>query len=160
MLKTGTANVTVSAITDFSVSALRSLKNENFANAKVTPVPKAISPPLAVPTSTSEISSAETSSSNKLPQVEPQAVTNSTIAVANKNNAEYIQVFASKSAAQAQNLANALATLHQKETQLEKINGIFRVLVGPIKQREELASLLLAIKNNGYPNAFVRRTSE
>ncbi len=70
---------------------------------------------------------------------------------------EFIQVFASKSSIQAEKLANALSSLHQQNTQLEQINGIFRVLVGPIKQGDEITRLLLSIKNNGYPNAFIRQ---
>ncbi|MFT6920151.1 MAG: rare lipoprotein A, partial [Cognaticolwellia sp.] len=71
--------------------------------------------------------------------------------------AQYIQVFASKSHTQATKLAKVLIKQHQINTLLEQINGIFRVLVGPIKRSDELARLLLVIKADGYPKAFIRR---
>ena len=46
---------------------------------------------------------------------------------------------------------------HNSNTQIEEINGIFRVLVGPILTEEELSRLLVVIKDSGYPKAFIRR---
>jgi rare lipoprotein A len=131
MLKTGTANVSVTAITDFSSDGLVNLST----NAKITPLPKK--------------NTAENIISTQVPamKVDKQV----------KVNNEYIQVFASKSQTQAHKLANVLSTLYQQNTQLEQINGIFRVLIGPIKKPGESATLLLNIKSNGYPKAFIRK---
>lgn len=124
MLKTGTANVTISAITDFSANGLMVIQKSKLTTTKKK---------------TNAVVPLEKTDNKRL-----------------STNAEYIQVFASKSHAQAEKIASTLSSLHQKNTQLEQINGIFRVLVGPIKQDNEIAALLLSIKNNGYPKAFIR----
>lgn len=105
MLKTGTANVTITAITDFN------------------PKP---SVPLETSINTLKIG-------------------------------KYIQVFASKNTIQANKLAQTLSQQYKNNTQTEKINGIYRVLIGPIKQQAELIKLLSLIKKNDYPNAFIRQ---
>jgi rare lipoprotein A len=70
---------------------------------------------------------------------------------------QFIQVFASKSKLQASKISQALMQNHNSNTQIEEINGIFRVLVGPILTEQELSRLLAAIKDSGYPKAFIRR---
>lgn len=160
MLKTGTANVTITAITDFSVNALSKLQPKKSQLKKITPLTKAAAIPVAVTTkNTATMLNDNTTAAIEKTVINKNHPTELSIAPVD-NNAGYIQVFASNSESQANKLANVIAALHQQNTQLEKINGIYRVLVGPIKQREELASLLLAIKDNGYPKAFVRKTSQ
>ena len=133
MLKTGTANVTITAINVDDLAKIeqhdRHLSDINLA---------------------AESSQALTAQ-NVVSQIPP------TSQLTFLDKAQYIQVFASKSNAQATKLANALSKQHQRTTQLEQKNGIFRVLVGPIEHGDELASLLIAIKDNGYPNAFIRQ---
>ena len=71
--------------------------------------------------------------------------------------AEYIQVFASSNQVQATKLATVLSKQYKQKTQLEEINGIFRVLVGPIERSDDITKQLLTIKSDGYPNAFIRQ---
>ena len=145
MLKTGTANVTITAITDFTLNGLAKLQARNQRptdNAKtITPLPKTT---LSVVT--------ETIATRK---IELETVTPSPLKVT--PTAQYIQVFASRSHTQATKLAKGLIKQHQINTLLEQINGIFRVLIGPIERSDELSRLLLAIKADGYPKAFIRQ---
>lgn len=141
MLKTGTANVTITAVTDFTIDGLAQLQEgtpriaEN--TAKITPLVKTAAPKTL-------------STQKKIAKVATSSPLKSIV------KSQYIQVFASKSNAQATKLAQALATQHKKNTQLEQKNGIYRVLVGPIERGDELSRLLLALKENGHPKAFVR----
>jgi rare lipoprotein A len=143
MLKTGTAHVTITAITDFTLNGLTQLQTSNQRPADsattVTPLPKTT---LSVATKTIAARKIE------LVTATPLKVT---------ATAQYIQVFASKSNTQASKLAKAFTKQHQINTLLEQINGIFRVLVGPIERSDELARLLLVIKADGYPKAFIRQ---
>jgi rare lipoprotein A len=159
MLKTGTTNVTITAITDFSTQAVATRKSEKAMPAKVI-IPAAVS---TIPTQESSLAQTANTTATE------QQKTNATIATTphqitvpkkSKNtnlSGKYIQVFASKSQDKANKVANTLADLHQQNPQLEQTNGIFRVLIGPIKQQGTITTLLLSIKNNGYQNAFVRQ---
>jgi rare lipoprotein A len=144
MLKTGTADVTITAITDFTLNGLAKLQASNQRapdSATITPLPKTT---LSVATKTIAARKIELETAIPSPlKVIPTA--------------QYIQVFASSSHNQATKLAKVLIKQHQINTLLEKINGIFRVLVGPIERSDELSRLLLAIKADGYPKAFIRQ---
>ena len=150
MLKTGTANVTISAITDFSAKTLAQLKtNHGYlaeSQAKVTP--------LAQPTTKNKAVVSIITDKKA-----PKAIAGDTESQLsdNSNKAQYIQIFASSSKTQATKLLTALSAQYKQKTQLEEINGIFRVLVGPIERSDNITKLLLAIKRDGYPNAFVRK---
>jgi rare lipoprotein A len=149
MLKTGTTNVTITAITDFSANAIATRKSE-----KTIPVETIITAAeTTTPAQESLLAQTKSTSTTTVPlQI--------TVQKKSKNiniGAKYIQVFASKSQVKADKVANALSKSHQQNTQLEQINGIFRVLVGPIKQRDTLTTLLLSIKSDGYQNAFIRQ---
>ncbi|MGB1262038.1 MAG: septal ring lytic transglycosylase RlpA family protein [Cognaticolwellia sp.] len=156
MLKTGTANVTITAITDFSATTaeLETPKLNNIADSSAL---------TASPTNTSSPTSAQS-----ITVVEQPITPASVLPISNNDNVkrspltslppqQYIQVFASNSLSQAEQLAKALSSLHQKNTELEQKNGIIRVLVGPITRSDELSQLLLAIKDSGYPKAFIRK---
>ena len=142
MLKTGTANVTITAVTDFTVDGLARLQENTPSilenTAKITPLVNTAVPKI-LPTQETE---AKISTSSPLKSIV---------------KSQYIQVFASKSNAQATKLAQALAKQHKRNTQLEQKNGIYRVLVGPIERSDELSRLLLALKENGHPRAFIRK---
>lgn len=161
MLKTGTANVTISAITDFSAKALAQLKtNHGYlaqSQAKVTPLIKPMTPSLNTTTATTNINQAAVATLTE--QKPPKTSTVNTASQLSDHSikAEYIQVFASSNQVQATKLATVLSKQYKQKTQLEEINGIFRVLVGPIKCSGDISTLLLAIKSTGYPNAFVRK---
>jgi len=145
MLKTGTANVSISAITDFSANALAQLRPDNrqiiTATTQVAPLAKPQAP-VASNTTAAE------SNTQKIP---------SSVTLKSTPAEQFIQVFASQSHAQATKLATGLAQQYQTQTKIAQENGIFRVLVGPIKRSDELSRLLLTIKNNGYPKAFIRK---
>jgi len=161
MLKTGTANVTISAITDFSAKALAQLKtNHGYlaqSQAKVTPLVNTMTPTLNVTAPSTNNHKTAVDMLEK--QKAPKAVAVSTESPSSDNliEAQYIQVFASSNQRQAAKLAARLSKQYQQKTELEEINGIFRVLVGPIVRGEDLTKLLLAIKDTGYPNAFIRK---
>ncbi|ASP49841.1 hypothetical protein B5D82_02275 [Cognaticolwellia beringensis] len=144
MLKTGTANVTISAINDFSPAGLAQLQDNtprlNDNAAQITPLP--IAP---VSTVTQVIATEKNIAKTSISPVKSPL------------KAQYIQVFASKSHTQATKLAKILSKQHQSGTQIEEINGIFRVLVGPIESNDEVKQLLLVIKDNGHPKAFIRK---
>jgi rare lipoprotein A len=106
MMTTGVANVTITAITDFSVP-------KNVMNTK----PK-------------------------------QTLT------ANNNERKYIQVFATKNETLANKTAQALQNLHQINTITPKNDGIYRIQMGPINNKEQLNSVLANLKRSGYPKAF------
>lgn len=158
MLKTGTANVTITAITDFSANGLAKL-NGNSINSSATKIKTATKPSLPLTPALASVNENIATDTKTTADVSKPAALPSASLTANNGNSHphYIQVFASKSHTQADKLANALAKRHQENTQLEQINGIFRVLIGPIKQRDEITNLLLSIKDNGYPNAFIRK---
>jgi rare lipoprotein A len=109
MMKTGVANVTITAITDFSG-------------------PKKVI--------------------NKKPK---QSIT------ANNNERKYIQVFATKNETLANKTAQALQNLHQINTIIPKNNGIYRIQMGPISNKEQLNVILENLKKSGYPKAFSRK---
>ena len=142
MLKTGTANVTITAISDFTAGGLAKLQdhapNLTGNSTNITPLAKA-----------------ETPAAYETIGVEKVEENTSPLNTAFKK--QFIQAFASKSHIQATKLAKVLFQQHQKNTQIEEINGIFRVLVGPIGSNDELKRLLLVIKDNGHPNAFIRK---
>ncbi|TWX73103.1 septal ring lytic transglycosylase RlpA family protein [Colwellia sp. C1TZA3] len=145
MLETGTANVTITAITDFTLNGLAQLQEESPRSVNNT---EKITPLLETTVSTM----AKTIIKRKFELVTATASPLDVLATT-----QYIQVFASKSQTQATKLAKALMKQYQINSQLEQINGIFRVLVGPIKRSDDLARLLLAIKADGYPKAFIRQ---
>lgn len=142
MLKTGTANVTITAINDFTAETLAQLQHNlpHFTSNTTE----------AVPLAQAEVAKVANSSSVKVLKKEPPS-TNLAL------KKQFIQVFASKSKLQASKISKALMQNHNSNTQIEEINGIFRVLVGPILTEEELSRLLVVIKDSGYPKAFIRR---
>jgi rare lipoprotein A len=143
MLKTGTANVTVTVISDFTTNGLAQLKGNSQPldnrPAKITPLPKATTAAKTISVRNIESKIAISSS------------------LINLAKAQYIQVFSSRSDIQATKLARALSKQYQRNTLLERKNGIFRVIVGPIVDSKELTKLLLVIKENGHPEAFMRK---
>lgn len=133
MLKTGTANVTITAITEFNRQHTNHLNNVSINQDASKTIPS-LTPTRSV-----------------------IAVTNSNAKNTKASKKQYIQVFASKSNNQAKKLANTLTTEHKINTTIEQKNGIFRVLVGPINNENELNKLLLEVKANGHPKAFIRQ---
>lgn len=142
MLKTGTANVTITAINDFTAETLVQLQHNlpHFTTntLEASPVVQTEAKTVTDETSITELEK-------------------SLLASNSTTESQFIQVFASKSKQQANKIAKSLLRVHQSNTQIEEKNGIFRVLVGPILTEDELSRLLIAIKDNGHPKAFIRR---
>ena len=157
MLKTGTSNVTITSITNFTADDFDQL-NENLAPLTSPLENTILSSPLA--TSPAKVLADISSDKKTVHTIEPQKkpVKTPTVLLTDTTNInQYIQVFASQSKDQASKLAHALSQQHKKNTLIEDKNGIFRVLVGPIEHTDELINTLLAIKEHGHPNAFIRK---
>lgn len=133
MLKTGTAHVKITAITDFDAKT-----------GKVkAPVKQTTSPTVSsvVPTSL------KTESSTK---VLIKKETGMGIAT------PYIQVLATSKKELAINTANKLKNQYKQQTNYPEYQGLYRIQIGPISDIATLNALLQALKENGYPNAYPR----
>lgn len=136
MLKTGTAHVKITAITDFD---------------KSTGKPKA--------TAINQPNQAE-----KTIAAQP-VVSNITVATSLTENAmgittPYIQVFATSKKELAISTAKKLKVQYKQKTSYPEQQGIYRIQIGPINDLATLNALLLALKQNGYPNAYPRAGSQ
>lgn len=136
MLKSGTAKVKIVAITDFSPPP-----------PLVKPINKNIKEHVVkVPKQSGNIQR------NAIQPVVKLAPTSHT----------YIQVFATSKNTLAQDTAkNVNKTIskilnNKKNYQITtpKFDQVYKVVIGPIKNSNELNDLLLKLKENGYPNAF------
>ncbi|GAA5138848.1 septal ring lytic transglycosylase RlpA family protein [Thalassotalea piscium] len=67
---------------------------------------------------------------------------------------DHIQVFATKDKAVAQKTASTLSLLYQYPAFFVENNGIYRVQLGPIKNSNNLNSLVQSLRKNGYSGAF------
>lgn len=86
-----------------------------------------------------------------LPKASQQLSTN----VKTKNTTkDHIQVFATENEKIAQKTASTLSLLYQYPAFTSEDNGIFRVKLGPIKNNDDLNSLLQSLRSNGYLGAF------
>jgi len=72
--------------------------------------------------------------------------------------AYFIQVFATSNMDKAKNTANALTALYQVPVSYLNKNGIFRVQIGPIQNDDDVEQLLINLRQNGYPQAFRRKS--
>ncbi|OUR61253.1 hypothetical protein A9Q74_10075 [Colwellia sp. 39_35_sub15_T18] len=129
MLKTGTAKVKITAITEFGKKPVekKSLPLEGVTNSKNQPTP-----------SSSESSKNSTKNSTK------------------KN---VIQVFATSKLELAKNTANNLATKYSQTVNFPEKEGIYRIQIGPIIDEALQNTLLKQLQANGYPNAYLRSLS-
>lgn len=137
MLKTGTAQVKITAITNFDKKTgkiIMPLKN---------PSEKSIS---------SVISSTATTPANI--DIKKQSTTQkiTTMGIATP----YIQVFATRKKELAVSTANKLKNEYKQQTSYPENQGLYRIQIGPISDLATLNTLLLALKENGYPNAYPR----
>jgi len=136
MLKTGTAHVKITAITDF----------DKRTGKPITAQPSII-------TQTSKINST-------LPirpsVIKPVANTENTMGI----TTPYIQVFATSKKELAINTAQKLKAQYKQKTSYPEQQGIYRIQIGPINDLATLNALLLALKQNGYPNAYPRAGSQ
>ncbi|QPG07180.1 septal ring lytic transglycosylase RlpA family protein [Salinimonas marina] len=66
----------------------------------------------------------------------------------------FIQVAALSNLEKAQSVSTVLAALYQVPTQIPLINNIYKLRLGPLKDRFQAQMLLEELKSNGYPNAY------
>ncbi|WP_033081694.1 septal ring lytic transglycosylase RlpA family protein [Colwellia psychrerythraea] len=138
MLKTGTAEVKITAITDFDK------KTGKVKTLLVNPVSTEKVSPDANPTVLAVIK-AEKSKQGSTPKEIVMGITT-----------PYIQVFATSKKELAISTANKLKTQYKQDSSYVEKQGIYRIQLGPISDLATLNALLLSLKANGYPNAYPR----
>jgi rare lipoprotein A len=137
MLKTGTAHVKITAITDFDKKT-----------GKVTsPIENSVEKPIS-----SVMSSTVTTQAKMNNKKQSNALTTTTMGIATP----YIQVFATSKKELAISTANKLKKQYKQQTRYPEKQGLYRIQIGPISDLATLNALLLALKENGYPNAYPR----
>jgi peptidoglycan lytic transglycosylase len=133
MLKTGTAQVKITAITDF---------DKKTGKVKVVPE-KTTSPVVSAATSTAVTST--TTKQSSPPKDTAMGITT-----------PYIQVLATSKKELAISTANKLKDQYKQKTSYPEHKGLYRIQLGPISDIATLNALLLSLKENGYPNAYPR----
>ncbi len=136
MLKTGTAQVKISAITDFD--------NKN-KQVKVTPAKREKD----IVTSAHSLAKVDTPTDDTVSQTQASNMGITT---------PYIQLFATSKQELAVKTAKKLKAQYKKETSYPEHQGLYRIQIGPISDIVTLNALLATLKKNGYPNAFPRTT--
>ena len=137
MLKTGTALVKITAITNFDKKTGKVIMPLN------NPLEKSIS---------SMIGSTATTLANIDIKEQSTTQTITTMGIATP----YIQVFATSKKELAMSTANKLKNQYKQQTSFPENQGLYRIQIGPISDLATLNTLLLALKENGYPNAYPR----
>ncbi len=69
----------------------------------------------------------------------------------------YIQVFATKNQDVALKNIKSLSDKYKQNVIAPLNNGIYRVLMGPFNESENLAPIITTLKRSGYPSAFRRK---
>lgn len=126
MLKTGTAEVKITAITEFGKKPV----NDN-------------------------LSALEQATNNKN-QASPLPSENGKSSTKNSTVKNIIQVFATSKLELAKNTANNLATKYSQTVNFPEKKGIYRIQIGPIVDKTLQNTLLKQLQANGYPNAYLR----
>jgi len=140
MLKTGTAQVSITAITDF----------DKRTGKPIIPTLSTVLPKDKTMTTQGDAAKATASTSPSASQPEnSMGITT-----------PYIQVFATSKKELAINTAKKLEVQYKQKTSYPEQQGIYRIQIGPINDLATLNALLLTLKQNGYPNAYPRATSE
>jgi len=131
MLKTGTANVKIIAITDFDKKASKASASVNMAVSTAVKV-------------TADI------------PAQVVAIKNSHMGI----TTPFIQVFATRKKELAISTANQLQNQYKQKTSYPEHQGLYRIQIGPISDLATLNALLLALRENGYPNAYPRSSPQ
>jgi len=169
MLKTGTAHVKISAITDFD-------KETGKSNI---PVIKAIQLEDKFPSDSTAVTKSTTLDSVAVNAIVTDPLKDNIkgyvkgnvkdniqkkIAPLKEKNmgitTPYIQVFATRNKALAINTANKLESTYKQQTSYPEHQGLYRIQIGPLSDIATLNALLLALKENGYPNAYPRSSQQ
>lgn len=131
MLSTGTASVTIEAITDFNQPLTTPAK---ISNAKATDSNAQLND------NPNETATANTATTNiKVPE------------------GDYVQVFATRSEEIAKRTVLALKNLYQHNAIYSKQNDIYRVKLGPFAANENTDELVTSLKQAGYESAYRRK---
>jgi len=131
MLKTGTAQVHIVAITDFSAKkVVKQAASDKISSDQLTLTTKQQTP--------------QTST------VTPATAPKSSMSI----STPYIQVFATTKKELAMSTANKLAAQYKQQTSYLEIKGLYRIQIGPITDLATLNALLSTLKKNGYPSAY------
>ena len=133
MLKTGTAQVKITAITGF---------DKKTGKVKV-PAAKTSTAVIIAKTPTAVKST--TTAQNTPPTDIVMGITT-----------PYIQVLATSKKELAISTAKKLKNQYKQKTSYPEHNGLYRIQLGPISDVATLNALLLSLKENGYPNAYPR----
>lgn len=72
----------------------------------------------------------------------------------NTDDGMFIQVAALSDLKKAKSVSTVLSALYQVPAQIPFIDDIYKLRLGPLKDRFQLKMLLEELKNNGYPNAY------
>jgi rare lipoprotein A len=148
MLKTGTAPVHISAITNFDQSSPK----VTAAN-KDQPVLLANESIIITPAVSPETSKALVKTADINPvEIKTRAIKTMGITT------PYIQVFATSKKELAISTAQKLQAQYKQQTSYPETKGVYRIQIGPLSDLATLNALLLALKQNGYPNAYPRTT--
>jgi rare lipoprotein A len=139
MLKTGTAHVKIAAITNF---------DKKTGKIKV-PVE------LIVTSTDSEVGSEIVASTLPTLNNSDTPMEKVTLGI----TTPYIQVFATRNKELAISTADKLKNQYKQQTSYPEQEGVYRIQVGPLNDLSTLNALLLALKKNGYPNAYPRTAS-
>ena len=126
LLKTGTAKVKISAITNFDKKTGKVVEPTTILASSVVIVSPAV----------------------KEQTVTEKQQDNMGIAT------PYIQVLATSKKELAISTANKLKNQYKQATSYPEHHGLYRIQIGPISDLATLNALLLALKKNGYPNAY------
>ncbi|MEI6894825.1 MAG: septal ring lytic transglycosylase RlpA family protein [Colwellia sp.] len=143
MLKTGTAQVSITAITNFDK------KTGLVKKTLEKPVDKTLTTQINL-----EVIEGVTPLNQGERKVQPKAKEKSktTMGIATP----YIQVFVTSKKELAINTAQKLKKQYKQQTRYPEDKGLYRIQIGPIQDLATLNALLLALKENGYPNAYSR----
>lgn len=175
MLKTGTAHVKITAITDFN----KETGKINIPVIKPTPLEDKLS---------SANNSTAITKSTMLDSVAVNAIVTDPFTDNIKDSAKgnikdnikgniqkkiaplkeksmgittpYIQVFATRNKALAINTANKIESKYKQQTSYPEYQGLYRIQIGPLSDIAILNALLLALKENGYPSAYPRNSRQ
>lgn len=67
----------------------------------------------------------------------------------------FVQVVAASDGSRITETANQLAALFDYPRQIPRENGVYKLRIGPLKDKQTAQALILSLKNNGYPNAYM-----
>lgn len=126
MLKTGTAQVEISAITDFNQLKKKQVIKPYKVATKALPT-------VETPIKVKKIHT-------------PKKVVPSPV----------IQVFTTKEESLAKKSADALAFMYHIRARYLKNEGVYRIYLGPFSSAKETNNVLEQLQSNGYPHAFKR----